>query len=74
LGVDILPSELPREASKHFGDLLLPYIDDMLKSNPNVPIEQTNDLPLELKGAIIAQNGRLAPKFSYIAPVSVNMR
>jgi alpha-aminoadipic semialdehyde synthase len=74
LGVDILPSELPREASKHFGDLLLPFIETLCASNPNVPFEQTTDLPAELKGAVIAQNGRLAPKYAYIAPMHLERK
>jgi hypothetical protein len=33
LGVDNLPSELPRDASEHFGSALLPLIPPILKSN-----------------------------------------
>lgn len=70
LGVDILPSELPREASKHFGDLLLPYVQLLCASDATIPFqEQKSHLPTELHGACITSNGRLTPNFKYIAPV-----
>lgn len=71
--MDILPSELPREASHHFGDLLLPHIDALLASDPSAPFEQS-PLPAELRGAIITQNGRLTPKFQYIAPMHLERK
>lgn len=30
MGIDILPTELPRESSEHFGDALVPLIGDFL--------------------------------------------
>ena len=66
-GVDILPSELPRESSKHFGDLLYDMVEDLANSNGAVPFDQQNDLPLPLKGACIAAHGALTPNFNYIA-------
>ena len=65
-GVDILPSELPRESSKHFGDLLYDMVEDLAKSDGSVPFDQQNDLPLPLKGACIAAHGALTPNFNYI--------
>lgn len=60
MGCDILPSELPREASAHFGNHLLPFIDS-LASNVT-----TDNLPPELRSACIADNGKLRDRFMYI--------
>ena len=40
LGVDILPSELPREASNHFGELLTPFVPALATSNGELPFDQ----------------------------------
>ena len=66
-GVDILPSELPRESSKHFGDLLFDMVEDLATSNGAKSFEEQNDLPLPLKGACIAAHGNLTPNFQYIS-------
>ena len=60
LGVDILPAELPREASHHFGDALLPFVD-ALASSPGAP------LPPELAAATIAEGGALTAGYHFIA-------
>jgi len=60
LGVDILPSELPREASQHFGDVLMPFVDALAQNT------ETAKLPSELSRALIADQGRLRPDFEYI--------
>jgi len=59
LGVDILPSELPREASAHFGDALLPFVETLATGDAT--------LPPELAAATIAQKGELTPTFAYIS-------
>jgi alpha-aminoadipic semialdehyde synthase len=66
-GVDILPSELPRESSKHFGDLLYRMVPSLAASDGSVPFAEQNDLPAPLKGACIAAQGELTPNFSYIS-------
>ena len=66
-GVDILPSELPRESSKHFGDLLYDMVEDLATSNGSLSFDQQDDLPLPLKGACIAAHGSLTPNFQYIS-------
>ncbi|PID57463.1 MAG: hypothetical protein CR986_08975 [Ignavibacteriae bacterium] len=65
LAVDKLPAELPKEASKTFGDALLPFVKvlaeaDYLKSFENL------DIPREFKEAIITHKGKLAPDFEYL--------
>jgi len=64
LGVDILPAELPREATHHFGDALFPFLDRLA-----APAGQFVNLPAELAGATIADAGELTPRFKYIEAI-----
>jgi alpha-aminoadipic semialdehyde synthase len=64
LAVDNLPSELPRDASEHFGAALLPLIPPILASKGDNTL---SDLPAELKRACLFSNGEYMPKWSYIA-------
>ena len=64
LGVDNLPSELPRDASEHFGAALLPLIPPVLNSNGAADM---SDLPAELRRACLFSGGKYQPKWSYIA-------
>lgn len=66
MGVDILPSELPRDASAHFGRLLEPYVMPLATSDASVPFAAQTDLPLELHGACITAHGELTPNYVYI--------
>eukprot|EP00039_Didymoeca_costata_P028034 m.19786 g.19786 ORF g.19786 m.19786 type:complete len:554 (-) comp6674_c0_seq1:1029-2690(-) len=66
LGVEILPSELPQEASGHFGDVLLPYIEPLTKHDGNQAFENIKDLPSELLGACITYNGALTDDYAYL--------
>jgi len=61
LGVDILPAELPREASAHFGDCLLPFVGPLAHCHG-----AADPLPPELEAATITLGGRLTPQFEYI--------
>jgi len=61
--VDILPSELPRDASKHFGDCLMPFLP-LLAHGGGV-----DALPPTLEQAVICANGKLAPSYQYIAAI-----
>ena len=65
LAVDILPSELPLEASQFFGDLLGPFVPAMLDADFSAPFEDLK-LPAELKRAVIAHQGNLTPDYQYI--------
>mmetsp|Transcript_3348 Transcript_3348/g.6394 ORF Transcript_3348/g.6394 Transcript_3348/m.6394 type:complete len:685 (+) Transcript_3348:159-2213(+) len=60
MGVDILPSELPREASQHFGDYLLPFVKGLASGLP------TENLAPELVGACITEQGHLRERYEYI--------
>lgn len=66
LGVDMLPAELPKEASKHFSKHLLSFISQLSLSDGSVKFEYQSDLPPELARACITSNGELTPNFQYI--------
>mmetsp|Transcript_27728 Transcript_27728/g.26769 ORF Transcript_27728/g.26769 Transcript_27728/m.26769 type:complete len:418 (+) Transcript_27728:458-1711(+) len=64
--VDHLPAEMPKEASNYFGSQLKPFLKDVVFSNPQLPFEGMNDLPMEIKNAIICCHGALTPNYQYI--------
>jgi alpha-aminoadipic semialdehyde synthase len=66
LAVDKLPAELPRQASKTFGDALLPFVKDLAKADYSEDFENL-DLPKEFKNAVIAHKGKLTPNFEYLS-------
>nr|MDA3886567.1 hypothetical protein [Candidatus Delongbacteria bacterium] len=63
--VDILPSELPREASEFFSQALLPFIPQIASANFDVPFDEL-DLPAPIKRALILQKGKFTPDFEYM--------
>jgi saccharopine dehydrogenase (NAD+, L-lysine-forming) len=65
LAVDILPSELPREASIDFSRVLRRFIPAIVQCDFSVPMDECN-LPPEIKRAVIAYRGQLAPDYQYI--------
>eukprot|EP00741_Cyanophora_paradoxa_P011367 tig00020556_g10980.t1 len=65
--VDHLPSELPRDASLHFGDALLPFVEPLARSDARRPFPDQSDLPPGLREACIAAHGELTPGYAYIA-------
>jgi alpha-aminoadipic semialdehyde synthase len=66
MGVDNLPSELPVDASAHFGQQLVPFLKVLSESDGSLPFDQQNDLPASLKHAVITAGGSLTPNFAYI--------
>jgi alpha-aminoadipic semialdehyde synthase len=65
MAVDILPSELPREASRHFSEALKPYLKTMAETDFTVSFDDLS-LPDPIKKAVIVHSGKLTPKFSYL--------
>ncbi|XP_030304467.1 alpha-aminoadipic semialdehyde synthase, mitochondrial isoform X1 [Calypte anna] len=63
--IDNLPAQLPIESTEYFGDMLFPYIEEMLLSEGSEPLENQNYSPV-VRDAVIASNGSLTPKFEYI--------
>uniref|UniRef100_A0A8D0GQF9 Alpha-aminoadipic semialdehyde synthase, mitochondrial n=1 Tax=Sphenodon punctatus TaxID=8508 RepID=A0A8D0GQF9_SPHPU len=44
--IDNLPAELPLESTEYFGDLLFPYVEEMLLSEASDPFESQNYSPV----------------------------
>lgn len=65
MAVEILPSELPREASVDFSRVLKPFIPAIAACDLTVPFAECN-LPPEIKRAVIAYQGELTPDYRYI--------
>ena len=65
LAVDILPAELPRDASEEFSRALAHFLAPLARADFSVPYEEL-DLPEELRQAIILHRGRLTPRFTYL--------
>jgi alpha-aminoadipic semialdehyde synthase len=65
MAVEILPSELPREASTDFSRVLSPFVPAIARCDYSVPFEDC-DLPPEIKRAVIAYRGQLTPDYEYI--------
>ncbi|KAJ9586025.1 hypothetical protein L9F63_020322 [Diploptera punctata] len=71
--IDNMPTQLPREATDFFGDLLFPHALDILQSDATLPLEKHNFTP-SVAGAIIASNGKLTPNFEYIHELRIANR
>jgi alpha-aminoadipic semialdehyde synthase len=65
MAVDILPSELPREASTDFSRVLKPFIPALARCDFSASFEECN-LPPEIKRAVIVYQGQLTPDYQYI--------
>jgi len=65
LAVEILPSELPREASAYFSEILKRYIPSIAGASLDEPLE-TSGLPEELVRATIVHRGRLTPAYRHL--------
>jgi alpha-aminoadipic semialdehyde synthase len=66
LGVDILPSELPKDSSEFFGGALMPFLKHIIE-NADANGNGLHAVPLEMHNACIAANGVLQHRFKYIA-------
>jgi alpha-aminoadipic semialdehyde synthase len=65
MAVDILPAELPREASADFSRILRPFLPAITRCDFSAPFEECN-LPPEIKRAVIVYQGQLTPDYEYI--------
>ncbi len=63
--VDILPAELPKEASESFGDALFPFVDAIAEADFSKPFHALS-LPGPIKNALILHQGKLTPDFEYM--------
>jgi saccharopine dehydrogenase (NAD+, L-lysine-forming) len=65
MAVDILPSELPRDSSAGFADVLVNYVKAIADCDFNEDF-LTLDLPNAIKSALILHRGELTPHFKYL--------
>jgi len=65
MAVDILPSELPMDASIAFGDALLDFVPAIAACDYSVSFEDL-ELPNPIKRALILHNGEFTPDFEYM--------
>ena len=65
LAVEILPAELPREASEEFSSALASFLPALAQADFEVPFSELA-LPPELLRAVIAHRGELTPDYAYI--------
>jgi saccharopine dehydrogenase (NAD+, L-lysine forming) len=65
MAVDILPSELPRDASLGFSNALFKFIKPITVADYNRKFEEI-DLPAPIKRAMVLHKGEFTPKFKYI--------
>jgi len=63
--VDILPSELPRESSAYFSNILKGFVPDIAAADYSADFDALN-LPAPLKRAVICHRGVLTPDYQYI--------
>ncbi|XP_058047317.1 alpha-aminoadipic semialdehyde synthase, mitochondrial isoform X1 [Ahaetulla prasina] len=69
--IDNLPAQLPIESTECFGDMLFPYIEEMLLSDASEPLESQNYSPV-VRDAVITSNGSLTEKYKYIQKLRKN--
>jgi len=65
LAINRLPAELPREASRSFGEALLGFMPALARADFSVTFEEL-DIPNQFKRAVIAHNGGLTANFRYL--------
>lgn len=65
MAVEILPSEIPREASMDFSRVLRPFVPILAAANFDTPFEKLKVMA-EIKNAIILYKGELTPDYRYL--------
>ncbi|MEI6747652.1 MAG: bifunctional lysine ketoglutarate reductase /saccharopine dehydrogenase family protein [Bacteroidales bacterium] len=65
MAVDILPSELPRDSSNGFADVLVNFVKPIADADFSEQFEDL-DLPKAIKKGLILHNGELTPDYKYL--------
>ncbi|MBE0648184.1 MAG: hypothetical protein IH596_10400 [Bacteroidales bacterium] len=65
MAVDILPAELPRDASASFSDVLINFVKPIADADFEEHFDDL-DLPRAIKKALILHNGELTPDYAYL--------
>ncbi|XP_013397211.2 alpha-aminoadipic semialdehyde synthase, mitochondrial [Lingula anatina] len=72
--VDNMPAQFPRDATDYFGDLYLPFVRELLRTDATSSFEDfTEQVCPALVNSVIATNGRLAPSYEYIKALRKKM-
>jgi alpha-aminoadipic semialdehyde synthase len=66
LAVDLLPAELPLEASVEFSDALASFLPCIARADFSQPFDAL-DLPPEIRRAVIVHRGNLTENYSHLA-------
>ncbi|KAG8883236.1 hypothetical protein FRB98_003213, partial [Tulasnella sp. 332] len=66
MSIDILPSELPLDASKHFSGALKPYLGALIRQYQGKPNDADQPAVDALNRATIARGGKLLPKHQWL--------
>jgi alpha-aminoadipic semialdehyde synthase len=66
MAVDTLPSELPREASTSFGDMLMPFVPAIARADFGKSYDQLA-VPDAIKRGIIVHRGEFTPDYLYMS-------
>lgn len=65
MAVDILPSEIPRDSSNGFADVLVNFVKSISHADFDLPYNDL-DLPRAIKKGLILHKGELTPEYEYI--------
>ena len=66
MAVDTLPSEVPREASSSFGDMLIPFLPRIAAADFGLSVDRLL-LPAAIQKAVIVHRGEFAPDYRYMS-------
>ena len=65
MAVDILPAELPRDSSRHFGDSLMQFLKQLAELDPSIPFERAEMQP-EIRSACLVWSGRITSDYKFM--------
>jgi alanine dehydrogenase len=65
MAIDILPSQLPRDASEEFGEKLVKFVKPIAFADFNQSFEDV-ELPRSIKKGLILHKGEFTPEFKYL--------
>ncbi|MCB9833961.1 MAG: hypothetical protein H6807_15985 [Planctomycetes bacterium] len=65
MACEILPTELPRDSSRVFSEALQPFLPALLAADWSQTLDRL-DLPGPFQRAVIAHQGRLAPRWAHL--------
>ncbi|SCZ94622.1 BZ3500_MvSof-1268-A1-R1_Chr12-3g04003 [Microbotryum saponariae] len=64
--VEIYPAALPRDASEHFSESILPYVEALLEEPKTSRVKNGNEIVESLKRATLVEGGQLTPGHEHL--------